>query len=1052
MKIQGFLSFMGMTALSGAVMCAEASDPPIVATKIPLSGVAGGAGSYAPVFSADGRFLVFTSRANNLVTNDSNEIWSDVFVRDLVNNTTTLVSRSTNSFGGGNGNSINPVISSNGQFIAFESPANNLVPDDTNGLYDVFVRDLVAGTTVLVSVSTNAGVGDGPSRFPVMTPDGRWVAFESTATNLAAGDVNGIKDVFLRDLQTGTTLRVSDGSVSPGVGSESPTLSADGRWVAFFSDAIFGSAKTKSKGEVYVRDVAGGTTTWASTNVYVLATNANTRLWSYNPAVSADGRFVAFKSAFTPNATQPTVTNLYVHDLLSQTTTFVSSNVWEDGFPEMTPDGRFVAYESRTNVFLWDSQTGSNLLVSVDLAGTNAASGTSYRPALTPDGTKVAFLSDASNLTTNGGNGQPQIFVRDLVTGITRLVTVNLAGQPGASMSGTIPALSPDGNKVGFWSTDGQVVAEDNNEDADVFLRDLAAETTSLVSAGRSELPSQTGGGVVKLAEDSVSADGRYVLLGVYGSRLVAGDTTAQPHLVLADLATKTHIAVDALDNPNALPVAVTNLPFPTNFAADSAVLSAHGRYVAYVGRPTTGSSVDQVYVRDTHSATNWLASRAWNSSVAGSAKSAAPSLSGDGRWVAFHSDAANLVPVDANGATDVFVRDLFMGLNFMVSTNRFGTGGGNGSSTNPVISRDGRWVVFQSRASNLVTNSGTGTAAQLFVRDRQLNATALISKATNGTALAGNSGSPWISPGNRWVLYTNQNKLAFLYDLQNGTNTMICTNCYAPAMSAEGRWVAYEVVGTNQIRDIVLLDRQTGETNLMSINRTATGGGNGSSFKPVVSYDGRYVVFASRASDLAEGDANGLTDIFVRDRVLNTTVLASLNRQGTASGNSSSSRPILGADGRSVAFFSFADDLVAGDFNGNRDVFLLRLEADDSDGDGLPDDWELAYFGELGRDGAGDYDGDGHTDFQEYLTGTDPTNTGDILRVMTIASLGGDTTVLWNATPGKSYRVQVKTNLTDPGWADLPGMVTATNSSAFLVDDAAGTETQRFYRVRLSP
>ncbi len=973
-------------------------------------------------------------------------------MRDLVSNTTTLVSRSTNSFGGGNGNSINPVISSNGQFIAFESLANNLVPDDTNGLYDVFLRDVVAGTTTLVSVSTNAGVGDGPSRFPVMTPDGRWVAFESTATNLAAGDANGMKDVFLRDLQSGTTIRASVDSATPGVGSESAAISADGQWVAFASDAVFGSAKTKSKGEIYVRDVFGGTTIWASTNVYALATNTNTRVWSYNPSISADGNLVAFKSSFTPNAAQPTVTNLYLHDLANQVTTFVSSNVWEDGFPEMTPDGRFIAYESRTNVFVWDSLNGSNLLVSVDWTGTNAVSGSAYRPVLSPDATTVAFLSDASNVTTNGGNGQPQLYVRDLVAGTTKLVTVNLDGLPGASMSGTIPALSPNGSTVGFWSADGRLVADDDNDDADVFLRDLGADTTSLVSARRPELPSQTGGGVVKLAENSVSADGRFVLVGAFGSRLIAGDTTAQPHFAMADLATKMNRAVDALDNPNGLPVAATNLPFPTNFAADTAVLSANGRYVAYVGRPTTGSLVDQVYVRDTQSATNWLASRAWNSSAAGTAKSAAPSLSGDGRWVTFHSDAANLVPVDANSATDVFVRDLFTGVNFLVSTNRFGTGGGNSSSTNPVISRNGRWVVFQSRASNLVTNSGTGSAAQLFARDQLSASTALISKAANDSALAGSSGAPWISPGNRWVLYTNQNRLVFLYDLQNGTNTMICTNCYAPAMSADGRWVAYEVVGTNQIRDIVLLDRQTGDTNLASVNRNATGGGNGSSYKPVVSYDGRYVVFASRASDLVEGDANGLTDIFVRDRILDTTLLASLNLQGTASGNSGSSRPILGADGRSVAFFSFADDLVAGDFNGNRDVFVLRLEADDSDGDSLPDDWELAYFGDLGRDGTGDHDGDSHTDLQEFLAGTDPTNTGDILRVMTMTFLGGDTTVLWNATPGKSYRVQFKTNLSDPGWVDLQVIVTATNSSAYVVDDSGGAETQKFYRVRLSP
>ncbi|MEI2726653.1 MAG: hypothetical protein V9H26_24965 [Verrucomicrobiota bacterium] len=182
-------------------------------------------------------------------------------------------------------------------------------------------------------------------------------------------------------------------------------------------------------------------------------------------------------------------------------------------------------------------------------------------------------------------------------------------------------------------------------------------------------------------------------------------------------------------------------------------------------------------------------------------------------------------------------------------------------------------------------------------------------------------------------MLYTNQSKTVYLYDLLNRTNMFVCTNCYAPAMSADGRWVAYEVIGAGQIRDVLLLDRLTGTTNLVSVNLANTGGGNASSFKPVISYDGRYIVFSSRANDLVDNDNNGLTDIFIRDRALNTTILASLNRQVPGSGNNLSGRLVLGADGRSVAFLSLADDLVANDFNGARDVVVLRLEAGDSDG-----------------------------------------------------------------------------------------------------------------------
>src|SRR5881396_495531 len=174
--------------------------------------VGGTSDSLGSVISADGRFVLFLSSANNLVTNDDTGRFVDVFLRNRTNNTTTLVSVNLTGAGGGNGHSVSPVISADGRFIAFESEAANLVPNDTNGVSDVFVRDLQNGTTTLVSVNGSGAGGNGASTSPVISADGRYVAFVSDAWDLVANGTNGASDVFVRDLQNGTTILASVGA------------------------------------------------------------------------------------------------------------------------------------------------------------------------------------------------------------------------------------------------------------------------------------------------------------------------------------------------------------------------------------------------------------------------------------------------------------------------------------------------------------------------------------------------------------------------------------------------------------------------------------------------------------------------------------------------------------------------------------------------------------------------------------------------------------------------------------------------------------------------
>src|SRR5204863_1796242 len=142
----------------------------------------------------------------------------------------------------------------------------------------------------------------------------------------------------------------------------------------------------------------------------------------------------------------------------------------------------------------------------------------------------------------------------------------------------------------------------------------------------------------------------------------------------------------------------------------------------------------------------------------------------------------------------------------------------------------------------------------------------------------------------------------------------------------------------------------------------------------------------------------------------------------------------------------SFDGDLVAGDYNNTRDIFVVRLASPDTDHDGLDDDWELAFFNTLSRDGSGDFDNDGHTDRQEFLTGTDPTNAGSILRVLTLSRVsGGSVTIFWTAVPGRRYDVQYKDDLADPNWTILASGVRATSSIASAVDNSTNSPAQRF-------
>ncbi|PKN65255.1 MAG: hypothetical protein CVU57_11495, partial [Deltaproteobacteria bacterium HGW-Deltaproteobacteria-15] len=272
-----------------------------------------------------------------------------------------------------------------------------------------------------------------------------------------------------------------------------------------------------------------------------------------------------------------------------------------------------------------------------------------------------------------------------------------------------------------------------------------------------------------------------------------------------------------------------------------------------------------------------------------GNGSSVYSSISADGRYVAFQSTASNLVSGDTNGKDDIFVHDRQTGATTRVSVSSGGLEGNGFSNGRPSISADGRYVAFQSTASNLVSGDTNGKY-DIFVHDRQTGATTRVSVSSNG------------SEGN--------------------------SNSYSPSISSDGSYVAFDsnasnlVPGdTNENYDIFVHERQTGATSRVSVGSDGSEG-NGRSSNPSISADGRYVAFNSDAGNLVPVDTNGDYDVFVHDRQTGATSRVSVSSDGSE-GNSYSLFPVISADGRYVAFASNAGNLVPGDTNGIYDIFV---------------------------------------------------------------------------------------------------------------------------------
>ncbi|MCA1591401.1 MAG: DUF4214 domain-containing protein [Acidobacteria bacterium] len=446
--------------------------------------------------------------------------------------TTTLVSVNRDRTGGGNESSRDPAISADGRYVAFVSHASDLVANDTNNQSDVFVRDLVEKKTTLVSVNragTDSSKG-APTLFngaplnpgflsfwPLMSTDGRRIVFLSYADDLVENDTNNALDIFVRDMQTGVTscvsvnragvpsgnrneAHVSEHEVLGGFFRFEPVISADGRFVAFQSDSndlvdndtlcVIACNGLNGLSDVFIRDLVENKTTLVSVNR--VGTNGGNS-GSGNPVISADGRFVAFQSFAT--------------DLVDNDTT------------------------SQRDIYVRDMAKGQTTLVSVNRAGTNGGGNgiNSRDPRISGNGRFVAFSSPATDLAPNKNDVLVQdVFVRDLATGMTTLVSVNRSGNDNGrplNTNSSPQALSHDGRFIVFTGNANDLVVNDNNGNSpggghDVFVRDLAIGTTYPLNLNLAGSISNSGG----LEQGRISADGRTLVFESPVSDLVEND------------------------------------------------------------------------------------------------------------------------------------------------------------------------------------------------------------------------------------------------------------------------------------------------------------------------------------------------------------------------------------------------------------------------------------------------------------------------------------------------------------------------------------------------
>jgi Tol biopolymer transport system component len=822
-------------------------------------------------------------------------------------------------------------VSDDGTMVAFASASDDLSSEDDDDIlnFNIYVKNMTTGVVTLVSRRSGlAGApADSTCEDPAISGDGTRVAFVCDGA-LDPADTNGVPDIYVRDLRSGQTILASRASGADGmVGnriSSGPVLDRQGTHVAFASasdDLGVPSLGT----EVYVRDVpldpqqsAGGATALVSRPDPATGQPLPAHGASSQPSISGDGTKVAFVSSDDNLVANDTnhVSDVFVRTLgATPTTELVSRNSAGDLEDHQTRDatisgdGTKVAFTSdATNLNTGDTDNFSDVYVRtlgatpattlVDVADGGKANSVAHAPAIDDHGDVVAFASAATNLDPADGDRADDVYVADLHGAAPVVSLASRAGASGPANNGPVgvPSLSGDGTKVLIESV-GSLTGDVTPHVRSLALRTIAGG--AMASASRpgigSTFANQGGSGF-----GSVSADGRFVALQTTAPALgvAAG---ARDTIVRRDTLTGATVLVSRADGPNGAPMA--------GEAFDPAI-SADGQRIAFEAYGQAGDlSTAQVWVRDVAKGTTTLASRADGAVGApGNDGSGPPSISADGTRVAFESHASNLSPDDTDTTSDIYVRDLAKGTTVLADRAN-GAGGvkADQQAFGASISADGAHVAFYTTATNL-GNGTSGDNDEVFVRDLASAATRPVSVGSDGKEANANA---IVVSGPERAISADGSRVAFASGATNlGT-----------AIPSDARG--------NAIRQAWVRDLRAGTTILASRANGAAGApSDGPASNPALSANGGAVAFEAASSNLGGGSTP--TEIYRRDLTTNTTQLVS--RAGGRDGAPArlALLPDLTADGGCVVFSGYGDLLgpVPGALDFSQ-AYLRTFEAD---------------------------------------------------------------------------------------------------------------------------